>query len=379
MIASNHFLVIAAFLWTATPAFAQSGSTANEREDNRRKLERVKDQPDEWARIRKKALYFLSLPEDQRAYLIDLDQKLHKEPMPSRKRLEKAMERYAAWLKGLDSAQRKMIQDATDAKTRLEIVKKIRAEEWLKQQPSAVQRELAKLDNAKRAEQIQTLRNQERKQKNLWIISSRFWDDLSKGRTMPARLSDFDGEVNVFFNEYLSPRLDRKEKDKLKAAEGQWPHFPMTLVALADRHPPALPDPRWPMKFDDLPRDVKKRIFKVKGGGAPQKFMATAKREGFAKAASIWTMRKGPPLLHELFAHNLSCMYEPVKQFVAKKLLPELSREELVAWNSAEGWPKFPLTLKQLADDRDLQVPWHTLPGNPELWDKYRLIQRLAK
>jgi hypothetical protein len=365
-------------LWTAIPAFAQTGSTADEREDNRRKLERLKDQPDELARIRKKALFFLSLPEDQRARLIELDQKLQKEPISSRKRLERAMQRYTAWLESLDPVQRKLITDAKDTKTRLEIIKKIRAEEWLKAQPSGVQQELAKLDDAKRAEKIHTLRDQQRKKKNHWIISARFWDDLNKGRSMPARLADFDGEVNSFFNEYLLPRLGPTEKDKLKQAEGHWPQYPMTLVALADRHPPALPDPRWPEKFEDLPRDVKKRI-KAKGGGVPQKFLFSAKREGIAKAASMWTIRKGSPLAHELFAHNLSSMSEPVKTFVAKKLLPELSKEELLQWNSADGWPKFPLTLKQLADDHDLQVPWHSLPGNPELWDKYRLKPRLTR
>jgi len=379
MISSRQFLILAALLWTAIPAFAQTGSTADEREDNRRKLERLKDQPEELARIRKKALFFLSLPEDQRARLVELDQKLQKEPISSRKRLERAMQRYTAWLESLDPVQRKLITDAKDTKTRLEIIKKIRADEWLKTQPSAVQQELAKLDDAKRVEKIRALRDQQRKQKNHWIISARFWDDLSKGRSMPARLADFDGEVNSFFNEYLGPRLGPTEKDKLKAAEGHWPQYPMTLVALADRHPPALPDPRWPEKFEDLPRDVKKRILKPKGGGVPQKFLLLARREGTAKAASMWTIRKGPPLAHELFAHNLSSMSEPVKTFIAKKLLPELSKEELLQWNSAEGWPKFPQTLKQLADDHDLQVPWHTLPGNQELWDKYRLKPRLPR
>jgi len=73
MNSSKQFLILAALLWTAIPAFAQTGSTADEREDNRRKLERLKDQPEELARIRKKALFFLSLPEDQRARLVELD------------------------------------------------------------------------------------------------------------------------------------------------------------------------------------------------------------------------------------------------------------------------------------------------------------------
>jgi hypothetical protein len=375
----KSILIMAAWTLTALPLAAQTGSTADEREQNRRRLERLKDEPEGMAKVRKKAIYFLTLPEERRAQLIDLDKKLHQEPRASGKRLEKVMERYAAWLEGLDPAQRKRIKDASDSKTRLEIIRKIRAEEWLKKQPRTVQQELAKLDDEKRAQKIHELRAQERKQKNHWIICARFWDDLSKGRSMPARLADLDGEVISFFNEYLLPRLDSKEKERLKTVEGKWPLYPMTLVALADRHPPALPDPNWPKKLDDLPREVKKRIARFKGDGVPKAFWQLSNQKGLAKAVSIWTSKKGPPLPHELFAHNLSCMSEPVKQFVNKQLLPELTREEFVQWNTAEGWPNFPLTLKQLAEDHDLQVPWHTLPGNPELWDKYRLQKRLPR
>jgi len=129
-----------------------------------------------------------------------------------------------------------------------------------------------------------------------------------------------------------------------------------------------------------LPREIKKRVIpRLKGDVVPKAFWQLSRQKGLAKAVSIWTSKKGPPLPHELFAHNLSCMSEPVRQFVNKQLLPELTREELVQWNTAEGWPNFPLTLKQLAEDHDLQVPWHTLPGNPELWDKYRLQKRLPR
>jgi len=379
MKALKPILIMAAWTLAALPLGAQIGSTADEREQNRRRLERLKDEPEAMARIRKKAIYFLTLPEERRAKLTDLDKKLHQEPRASSKRLEKVMERYAAWLEGLDPAQRQRIKDASDSKTRLEIIKKVRAEEWLKKQPEAVQKKLARLEDDKRAEKIQTLRDQERKRKVLWLISSQFLAELNESQPMPSRLSDFGEKITSFFNEYLLPRLDAKEKERLKNAGGKWPLYPMTLVALADLHPPALPDANWPKKFDDLPREVKKRIARFKGDGVPKAFLQLSKQKGLAKAVSIWTSKKGPPLPHELFAHNLSCISEPVKQFVNKQLLPELTREELVQWNTAEGWPKFPLTLKQLAEDHDLQVPWHTLPGNPELWDKYRLQKRLPR
>ncbi len=371
----KQFLALATWLLTAIPLAAQTGSVPDEREENRRKLERLKDQPEAMAGVRKKALFFLALPDDRRAQLLDLDHKLHKEPMPSRKRLD------AAWLEALDPAERKKIKDAPDSKTRLEIIKKIRADEWLKKQPRALQEEVGKLDGDRRAEKIHGLRDKERKKKIHWIICSRFWEDLSKRRPMPARLSDLDGEVTTFFNEYLSPRLSSKEKDMLRGAEGKWPQYPMVLVAVADRHPPALPDPSWPREFKDLPREVQKKITKFnKGRAIPQKFLLLAKREGLARAVSLWT-RKGPPFAHELWPKSKASLSEPVKKFISTKLVPVLTSDEFVKLNQAkeQGWPYYPLMLKQLAEGHDLQVPWHSLPGNPELWDKYRLKRLLEK
>src|SRR5262249_54757753 len=141
MKAHRHILVWTAWALAAVPLAAQTGAAPDQREENRRKLERLKDQPEELARLRKKAIFFLSLPNDRRAHVLDLEQKLQQEPTASRKRLEKALERYGCWLEGLDPAQRKQIKEAADGKTRLQIIKKIRAEEWLKQQPSAIQQE----------------------------------------------------------------------------------------------------------------------------------------------------------------------------------------------------------------------------------------------
>jgi len=378
MISSKQFLILALWLCTALPAFAQTGSTADEREDNRRKLERLKDQPEELARIRKKALFFLSLPEDQRARLVELDQKLQKEPMSSRKRLERAMGRYAAWLENLDPDQRRLITDAKDTKTRLEIIKKIRAEQWLKTQPSGVQQELAKLHDGKRAEKIRGLQNQERKKKNLWIISSRFWDELSKGRSMPARLSDFDGEVTSFFNEYLSPRLSPKEKALLKEAEGSWPQFPMTLVAVADRHPLALPAEKMFRRWDELPAEVKKRIPTKKGNLSKTIKLADGTPK-FPHVISELARRRKVSLPHDLWPYGYEALSPPMRKFVKDKLTPLLAADEKLAMTQATSWPDYPVTLQKFAENHDLEIPWHTLPGNPEIWDKYRLKQRLIK
>ena len=380
MKAFQQILVSTAFALAIYPLAAQTGSAPDEREENRRKLERLKDQPEEMAKIRNKAIFFLSLPEDRRAQLLDLDRRLQKEPLSSRKRLEKVLERYTTWLEGLDSVQQKKIKDASDSKTRLEIIKTIRAQQWLKRQPDALQKELAKMDGAKRAAKIRALREQERGKKVVWLISSRFWSKLDKSQAMPAKLGDFGDNVTSFVNEYLLPQLDNREKERLRTAEGKWPLYPMTLVALADRHPPALPDKEWPRNFKELPKDVQKKIVRMKDGNPkiPGKFFQQAKREGFARAASQWT-RKGPPFPHELWPKNKAALSDPVKKFISTKLDQVLTTEEFKKLNHAEdqGWPSYPLMLNKLAQDHDLQVPWYILPGDPETWDDYRLQKRL--
>jgi hypothetical protein len=376
----KRILVSMALAVTALPLAAQTGSAPDEREDNRRQLERWKDQPEEMARLRRLAVYFLALPEDRKSRLVDLDQILHQEPPKSRKRLEKVLKRYGAWLESLDPVQQKKIKDAPDSKTRLQIVKKIRADDWLKKQPRALQEEMAKLEGAQWNERIHALRDKERKQKILWLISSRFLGELEAKQPMPARLSDFGEKTATFFNEYLLPRLDAKERDRLKKAEGKWPLFPMTLVALADRHPPALPDKVWPRNFKELPKDVQKRIVKIKDGKpkVSGKFSQLAKKEGLARAA---TLLKGPPFPNELWPKSKAALSDQVKKFISTKLDHVLSKEEFHKLNQAEdrGWPSYPLMLQKLAEDHDLQVPWHSLPGNPETWDRYRLKRRLEK
>src|ERR1700680_3066583 len=125
----RRILVFVVLALMVMPLGAQSGSTSEEREKNRSKLEGLKDKPEELARIRRQALFFLALPEERRTQILDLDRKLQKEPLSSRKRLEKVLERYATWLEGLDPLERKKIKDAPDSKTRLEIIKKMRADE----------------------------------------------------------------------------------------------------------------------------------------------------------------------------------------------------------------------------------------------------------
>jgi hypothetical protein len=52
----------------------------------------------------------------------------------------------------------------------------------------------------------------------------------------PCRPNDFAPPVQRFLSDELLPRLNPKEKQRLSAAEGQWPEYPREVVVLARRH-----------------------------------------------------------------------------------------------------------------------------------------------
>ena len=76
----------------------------------------------------------------------------------------------------------------------------------------------------------------------------------------PCRPREFTPAVQQFLDRELLPKLDEKEKQRLKAAEGRWPDYPQLLLELARTHGlkvpgMALPGPRefWDNLRGELP------------------------------------------------------------------------------------------------------------------------------
>jgi hypothetical protein len=368
-------LTVAPLLYAALP----------EQEENRRRLEKLQNQPEELARLRRQARYFLTLPPARRDQLLTLDRDLHREAGPSQARLLRVLERYAAWLDRLDPTERQRIQDAPSKQARLDTVKKLREEEWIKRQPRAIRQELAKLEGDKRGKRLQYLRREERKRHQEWQLAARFWEDLKKGAyTPPLRLTDFATDVQHYVKDYLLPLLNPQEKVRLQKAEGHWPLYPHTLVTLADRYAPALPGHTTFQRWEDLPGEVQKKLQKPKAKAKipPRIKQWDGRPELFPRKIAEWAQTASVVLPHELWPYSNKCLSRPVQEFVLKKLQPVLSAEEMLILARAEDkreWPEYPLTLKKLAENHNLQIPWHVLPGDPLRWDKYRLTPRLSR
>jgi hypothetical protein len=375
-------------LLAAVPAVLSD--SADELEQNRLKLEKMKVHPEEMARLRKDAQFFLSLSAERRHSLMELDRHWRKLPFRQRYRLERTLDRYLTWLEQLEPAQREKVKAAPDKKSRLELIKQLKEDEWLSRQPAKFRDKLAKLSGPQRAREIKGRRDKEHKERLHWEIVARFWDDFKNKRTLPHQLSDFPLDVQNYVTHYLMPRLLPDEKELLRKASGSWPKYPMALVVVADRHVPALPDPRGPRKADELPEEVLARLFiKAKAdkqqkqrqrldqkalqyGGSPmalgQAVSFLAKNRGLKGQEAV--------LPYELWPYRQRCLSPQVQEFIEVKLRPVLDNDEKLELLNADAnalWPDYPLKLKALAEKHNLRVPWLALPGPASLWDRYRI------
>lgn len=373
-------ILYAGLLLMLTPFQGSAEPTAEELEQNRRKLSEWRRHPENYQHLRKEADTFFALPDEQQQRILRLDHELHDEPAARQARLHNVMDRYVEWLDKLDDKDRQRIKSAPDKNARLAIIQELRDADWMKYRPKAQRERYLALQGDAKTEFIKALRQDERQRRQEWLIAARFWNDLEKKTPLPSRLTDYTGEVITYVNEYLMPMLSDKEKDRLAKAQGKWPTYPLTLVELADAHPPALPGPDGPKSFAELPNEVQKRFKTKVGAGAPKKLNDAKKHwPEFAIAVTSYAASNKKivtPFPHELWPWNRSCLSPQMQEFLANKLTKVLDNQEMLRLIDAEAkarWPEYPLTIKELADNHNLHVPWQTLPGKG--WDNYRNLR----
>jgi hypothetical protein len=386
-------LALIAFLaLLAAPLLAVPEPSADELQASRARLERWRKHPEQLARLRHDLQEFLTLPEDRREQLLQLDHDLHQESSQAQARLWSVLERYTEWLDRLSEADRRAVETAPDKAAKLAEIRGLRDRDWMKGQPRALREQWAKLKGKERSDFVQKLRQEERQRRKDWQVATRFWKELEGKKTLPARLTDLlddpDKEIRtlspVLFNEYLMPMLSADEKARLKKAEGTWPGYMQTLIEIADRHPFALPGLEGPRYFHELPQLVQQRFTFPKTKDHPQKIKAAEGRWPQFAAAVVEQNRQREkkqtqnlPLPHELWAYNYQCLLRPMQEYVDKVLRPALTEDEKLRLLHASGnWPQYPQAIQELAQAHHLPAPpWQTaLPGPRERWDAYRQL-----
>jgi hypothetical protein len=441
-------IVLCATLFVLPAVFSQDGTSPA----RARLLEMRANKPKEYAELYQDAKAFLALPPAKQKAIRALHKDLQKLSPLERERLTQVMKRYVDWLDHLPESERKSI-DQADKQTRLKVISEVREKEWLARQPKVVREYIKlwpKIPPAQavastlgllatprylrpmlavsvfeaetidpRPEMIKRLKQDEAYKAREWLITSRFWDELTqpkKGANLPTHAVDCSPAVDLYVKEYLRPMLSKDERDRLDKAEGQWPLYPMTLVEIADKHPIALPPRLGPTKFEQLPAEVRKSlssIFVVKGFGFDKsKKFALSPDFMIFESPQFKTLRKKVQdrledlklenagatrfitilctLAHdtekisnfrvgceELWPTKYTELSAKMREFMDEKgsFYMRLSHDEKKDLKDAHyKWPEYPLKIRELAARYGERPPWMTLPeADKHQWHKYRL------
>ncbi|MFN4259581.1 MAG: hypothetical protein ACK4RK_09800 [Gemmataceae bacterium] len=255
------------------------------------------------------------------------------------------------------------------------VIEQRRDQEWLERQPKAERDYVYGIPPKDRPAVIQQLRQLDRQRREEWTLAQRFWHELMTDQPLPVRLEDFPPEVQTYVTESLLPLLSEEERRHLSAAQGRWPHYPRLLVTLADKHPLPIPGPVGPTRFRDLPPDWMKR-FRVLKARAPLLQQQEGTWPDFLAALLQGVPRKTnfAPIDPKYIPSKPSEFAPEIQRFIEHTLIPVLEPTEQELLRNTEGhWPDYPEKVKKLADKHGLKVPGMTLPGDPHMWDRYRL------
>lgn len=394
----RYCFLLAGFVAACFAMCAFADPTAEEK-DNLAKLQALRKHPEQLARLRENVKAFLRETEQRQKAIVDLDANMQQLSPARQERYWKTLERYADWLDHLkksDPPAYKAIAEAPDSATRLKLITERRDQEWMETRPKAQRQQWADLKGEAKGKYVADLRQDERDKHQRWVIAQRFWKEIADPKKeMPCRLSDFGvlvkdkkdtkpklvNKVADYVNDYLLPFLTDEEKEKLNKAEGHWPDYPLTLVAIASKHPSALPPPRkedFPTGPDKLPAPVKVKILESKkGGGAKgKKELNDFKGQPLygEKAVEFGTNKGAQPFEFEFWPSSFKGLQAPMQTFVKEQLTPKLDTRDQADLDGLHGrWPYYPLKIQELAKKHNLDPPWHILPeANKWHWDRYR-------
>jgi hypothetical protein len=385
-------------LAVAVQAFAVSEAPAPEDpqkvlEHNRRLLEKWRGDPEHMARLQADYQAFLALPPERQARLRKLDKDLHAEDPAMQSRLWTVLERYTSWLDKLPEGDRYWIESAPDSATRLERVKHLRDQQWIKRLPEKIRQELAVTPETKRPDRVAELRQEERQRRLEWFWSSHTRDGAALKRARPTRITEFPPEVRYYYFVTVSHVLSEADRNRLIEAEGNWPLYAQTLAKVMETPPrlPGFPDRAWPVKMADLPPDWKAALngFRpdppgTKGG--QKKTLEPAERmhrnrllkqlsekqkwPDFAEFAVKIARDEKLKTESQLGPNKPEHFGQMARAFVANELYPKLTEAQKNELTSREGkWPDYPELLLQLAKKHSLTVPGMSRPCPAEFWD----------
>jgi hypothetical protein len=353
--------------------------------------------PDDPAYLRRQYAWFQTLEPSRQRQLRELHEDFLALDERDQARLARVMQSYNAWLAKLpDEADRQRVLNAASAADRLDVVKLLREREWVETLPRPFREEYARLDEDARRQKVQEWRAEEAERREEWAVAITHWPEFQPGK-VPAVFASPDRQLETFLGhlrENLS-ETERRELDEARTAADDFGYlwYGLTVARLTDRHP-TLPGKVGPKTFDALPKAIKDYLFehdtkhfRPAKGVAPsgdvearQVRQAEGRWPEFAVELTRYCQKKGLVLPARLGDCRKAEMPPEVQEFLTKTLEPQLKREagkggkaDLRALEEAEGkWPDYPRLIVDLARKYKQPVPGWTLPGPPQMWDKFR-------
>jgi hypothetical protein len=352
--------------------------------------------PDDPAYLRRQYAWFQTLDPDRQQQL----RKLHEDFLAleerDQARLARVMQSYNAWLAKLPDEDRQRVLTAPSAAARLDVVKQLRERDWVETLPRPFREESAKLDDDGRRQKVQEWRAEEAERREQWAVAVSHWSEFQSGKTPAVFTGEAGGHLDAFV-EHLRENLsdaERRELDEARTAVvdfGNYFWYGLTTVRLADRHP-VLPGKVGPKTFDALPKAIKEYLFEhdakhfrpakgVAPGGdveARQLRQAEGRWPEFAVELTRYCQKKGLILPAQLGDCRKDEMPPEVRDFLTKTLEPQLrktdaGKADLRALEDVQGkWPDYPRLIVDLAKKYRQPIPGWTLPGPPQMWDKFR-------
>jgi len=334
-----------------------------------------------------RAKAFKALPLLRQQSIRELDKQLDAVEKEQRDRLFRVLEAYVVWLDRLPDSERRGVLAAATPGLRLDVVHDIRERQWLNALPASLRSQLTGMSDAKKAEKIQQWKDEEARQRQLWMFIRKNAESITGNKApWPFDTEARRKEVIEFVRAVFHPdepkrcRLNPSDlatyRDALSAAEknGGWAWYGKAVYDLTRKHD-ILPEPADPnllyQDFKDLPPGLSKYVkwpnIKEKLAndvGRWPDFPLELHRE--LQRASKFGPVPHPPL----GPARVSDFKEPVRTFWEKELSRRLSPFEKGGLQKLENrWPEYPREFVRLARFHDLSVPGVMLPGSPRRWD----------
>ena len=337
--------------------------------------------PDDPAYLRRQYAWFQAQDQARQQQLRKLHAEFQQLPPDDQARLTRTLQHITPGWPGYPNRTASASCPAPSTAERVEVVRRLREQEWVDAQPKPYRDEYAGMPEAARLEKVQEWRAEEADRREEWALAQKQWADHPLGKTPAAFVND--RPAMEAFVAHLRENLSDTERKSLDEARtaldeyGAWFGYGFLMVRLAEHHPTFPWTKVGPREWRELPEEWKRQFPR------PMDMPKEVRR-----AQGRW-----PEFAAELTIHarrsnlNLSPLGEgkrqqvpaEVAEFLDKVLEPQLRRAgeggkaDRRALTDAEGkWPEYPRLIIELARKYKQTVPGWTLPGQPQFWERFR-------